>query len=126
MSMNPRVKLPLLEIRPERIVPCNGCFACCVGDAIFVHPECGDDRRQYAVERYEGRWILKHKSNGDCIYLDRNNGCTIHDRRPVVCRELDCRDLLKLLGEDRLRKVTSDDVVQAAKSRIELDQEVAR
>jgi hypothetical protein len=53
----------------------------------------GQDGKQYAVGR-----VLNRKPNGDCIYLD-DNGCTIHDRAPKVCREFDCRTLF--LRSDR-------------------------
>jgi Fe-S-cluster containining protein len=35
---------------------------------------------------------LKHKENGDCVFLGEH-GCTIYDRRPTVCRKFDCRVL---------------------------------
>ena len=65
---------------------------------VFLHPERGDDVTAYELEP---QWfvnpttglrdrILKHKPDGSCIYLG-DNGCTIHDRAPVVCREFDCR-----------------------------------
>ena len=78
----------------ETILPCNGCTICCQGDAIYMHPELGDDTTLYDCELYNGRFILKHKENLDCIYLDRKKGCTIWERRPVICRELDCRSWL--------------------------------
>lgn len=84
-----------------KILPCNGCTACCQGDAIFMHPEEGDDASQYKTEEYLGRIILAHKPNRDCIYLNRNTGCTIWERRPSVCRTLDCRILLKLPFDKR-------------------------
>ena len=34
--------------------------------------------------------MLDHKPNGDCIYLG-NGGCTIHESKPRMCREMDCR-----------------------------------
>lgn len=87
-------KLKVLDIRKTRVVPCGTCVECCKGDAIFMHPECGDDPSQYQTEWYEGREILAHKPNGDCIYLGEN-GCTIHERRPTICRELDCAILFR-------------------------------
>ena len=77
-------------------VPCGKCTACCQGDAIFLHPEMGDDITQYKITFFEGRPVLQHKPNLDCIYLDRQKGCTIHDRRPAICQELDCRFTLKM------------------------------
>lgn len=87
----------MIEFRPTRIVPCGRCTACCRGDAIYLHPECGDDESQYRTEPVgDGRSMLAHKRNRDCFYLDRRNGCMIWERRPTICRELDCRMLLGL------------------------------
>ena len=77
-------------------VPCHGCTACCQGDMIFLHPEMGDDPRLYKTVFKNGRYILQHKPNKDCIYLDRQKGCTIHDHRPAICQELDCRFVFQL------------------------------
>lgn len=97
--------------RPTRIVPCNGCTECCKGDAIYMHPECGDDARRYKTEvcQESGRTMLAHKPNGDCVYLDRKTGCTIWERRPVVCREMDCvifldPELMRRVGASKKRK----------------------
>ena len=90
-----------LKTTPVRAVPCDGCTACCEGDMILMHPECGDDHRRYKCEQLpDGSWMLRHKKNGDCIYLERGKGCTIWHRRPVVCRELDCRLFLTLPNPD--------------------------
>ena len=48
--------------------------------------------------------MLDHKSNGDCIYLG-DTGCTIHARRPQMCRELDCRILATQLNYTQARKL---------------------
>ena len=66
MSMN----LPIIEQRPTREVPCGTCNQCCRNDAIFIHPECGDDASQYETESYEGRIILKHNV---LIYVNLKN-----------------------------------------------------
>jgi len=78
---------------------CNGCVVCCQKDAVIIHPEKGDDIKDYRVEFFRGRFMLAHKKNGDCIYLDRLEGCTIYDRRPYVCGNLDCRVWLTLPSE---------------------------
>lgn len=92
-------------------IPCNGCTICCKGDAIRILPQ--DDPTQYQTvphERYPGHLMLAHKLNGDCIYLTEQ-GCGIHDAKPQMCKELDCRDLarkftrkqaLKLIGSLRV------------------------
>ena len=35
-------------------------------------------------------FLLATKENGECIYLGPS-GCTIYDRRPLLCRSFDCR-----------------------------------
>ncbi len=76
--------------RTDNPVPCEGCSECCQMDAVFIHPELGDKASEYQTEVYQGRYVLAHKENGDCVYLKRGKGCTIHDKRPAICRELDC------------------------------------
>jgi Fe-S-cluster containining protein len=62
----------------------------------LLQPEKGD-----VVENYQHVYLLRdckkvavldRRMNGDCIYLGED-GCTIHDRAPAVCREFDCRRL---------------------------------
>ena len=36
--------------------------------------------------------MLAHKPNGECVYL-ANNGCSIHEHAPSLCRLADCRSL---------------------------------
>lgn len=84
-------------------VPCNGCTLCCQGDAIRLLPE--DDPSQYQTVPHDwmpGQLMLDHKKNGDCIYLGET-GCTIHDRKPLMCREMDCRTLAQRLTFSQAR-----------------------
>jgi Fe-S-cluster containining protein len=109
-------------------VPCQGCTACCHGDLVFIHPECGDIASEYEtwpqvhpITRQPGL-ALKHK-NGSCIYLGET-GCTIHPRRPAMCREFDCRRFY--LGfKDRAERrrmvkagAVSKEVIQAGLARL--------
>jgi Fe-S-cluster containining protein len=80
----------------ERLVPCDGCVECCRHENIFLHPECGDRVEDYQHEFWMGRPVLRHWPNGDCWYLDPRSGCMIYDRRPVVCKELDCAIFLQM------------------------------
>lgn len=71
---------------------CGTCTLCCHGDAVRLLPE--DDPSQYQTEPHPykpGELMLAHAQNGDCIYLDRSTGCTIHERKPTQCRSMDCR-----------------------------------
>jgi len=77
------------------IVPCNGCTLCCVNDAIRLLP--ADRFRVYKTEPHEhfrGELMLAHKPNGECVYLGEY-GCIIQDRKPQMCREMDCRRVAK-------------------------------
>lgn len=102
-----------------RVVPCNGCNLCCRNDAIFLKQSLGDNLDEYDWEYYQNKPILKHQANGDCIYLDRQRGCTIHDRRPYVCREFSCIDIAKKAKKHPfLMAIYSDGVIeQGAKLR---------
>ena len=99
-----------LESAARAIVPCNGCFACCRADLLFLHPEMGDRAGDYltidAKNPLTGRTgrALAHQENGDCVYLDRSKGCTIHARAPAICREFDCRRFVRSMEKDLSRK----------------------
>jgi hypothetical protein len=46
-------------------------------------------------------FLLATRSNGQCVYLGAS-GCTIYDRRPLLCRSFDCRKYyLVLPRQDR-------------------------
>jgi Fe-S-cluster containining protein len=121
------------------IVACGACRACCRGDAIVLHPEHGDDPTQYetvpmpeadqkSLDRNLGIrrnrvLMLKHGADGNCIYLDEKTGCTIYDRRPLICRQFNCAKMVEALGLDGLRNamakgLLSKDVVQAGLTRM--------
>lgn len=95
-------------------VPCNGCVACCKKEVVVLFPEKGDDVSQYdhveiEVEGVGIRHALRHKNNGDCVYLGES-GCTIHDRLPSVCKAFDCRMyLLSMYREERRRHIRMGD-----------------
>ncbi|HJZ91771.1 MAG TPA: YkgJ family cysteine cluster protein [Gemmataceae bacterium] len=78
---------------------CTRCGNCCTGAPGFVwvnDEEVGAiaEFRGEAVEevfglhtRREGsRRSLKEKANGDCVFYDREAGCTIYPVRPRQCR----------------------------------------
>jgi uncharacterized protein len=81
-----------------RVVPCNGCTLCCEGDAVRLEPE--DLARGYKTEPHPyiaGALMIAHKPNGECLYL-AEEGCTIHDRAPALCRAADCRSVAARFG----------------------------
>ena len=87
--------------------PCNGCVRCCKGfDLIRLLP--GDDPATYQTMAHPLRpdaLALQHKPNGDCVYL-APDGCSIYERRPLMCRSMDCRVVALTITRaqaDRLR-----------------------
>jgi Fe-S-cluster containining protein len=92
----------------ETSVPCDGCTECCrSGQGLVLHPEEGDDvdayRHRIAGYRDDGSavHVLETNEKGWCVYLGAR-GCTIYERRPILCRTFDCRKhYLILPREDR-------------------------
>ena len=78
-------------------VPCAGCTECCRSNqGLFLHPEQGDlvesYRHRVITDRATGDavYLLATEPSGQCVYLGAS-GCTIYDRRPLLCRTFDCR-----------------------------------
>lgn len=87
---------------------CGTCTLCCQNDAVRLLPQ--DDPEQYQTATHPtkpGALMLAHQANGDCIYLDRAKGCTIHATKPTQCRTMDCRVYpLVWPTKSKFRKVT--------------------
>lgn len=109
-------------------VPCNGCTLCCRNDLIVLHPDEGDDPSQYETVAItnpltgKGALALNTKPNGECTYLGPN-GCTIYERRPLICREFDCRRMYLRIPRAERRKAVkigflSAGVLDAGRKRI--------
>lgn len=86
--------------KPDAVVGCNGCTACCRDNLIALFPDDGDDLKLYgdAVEWAPNPLnravvpFIKHGADGACVFLGPG-GCTIYDKRPLVCRKFDCREV---------------------------------
>lgn len=93
--------------RPEYDVPCNGCTLCCRnGDLVRLLP--GDDHGRYRTmphPLFAGHLALEHGADGNCVYLG-DHGCTIHDSKPRMCREMDCRRIAAALTWTEARKAS--------------------
>jgi Fe-S-cluster containining protein len=78
---------------------CTLCGDCCTGEPGYVWVD-DDDLTAIAdflgerVERIEALYTrkerrgrtLREKANGDCVFYDRQRGCTIYAVRPPQCR----------------------------------------
>jgi len=73
-------------------VPCGACTACCHYPAVVVDER--RDRKRLArllTERSpDGELVLQRRSDGACVHLGEQ-GCTVYEQRPAVCRTFDCR-----------------------------------
>jgi uncharacterized protein len=78
---------------------CTRCGNCCTGEPghVWVNPEelaaIAEHRGEpveevvalYTHVAYRGR-SLREKGNGDCVFYDRQAGCTVYPVRPRQCR----------------------------------------
>ncbi len=78
---------------------CTRCGHCCTGepgyvwvredDLAAIAEKCGQTAEEikalYTRRTPRGR-TLREKDNGDCVFYDRRQGCTIYDVRPPQCR----------------------------------------
>ena len=78
---------------------CTRCGHCCTGESgyVWVRDEdltaiaqkCGQSVEEikalYTLLTPRGR-TLREKGNGDCVFYDREQGCTIYEARPPQCR----------------------------------------
>lgn len=106
------------------LVDCHGCQACCKKQLVTLEPP-EDDPAAFDCDVIEGPagtlYSLKHKANGDCIYLGPD-GCTIHGRQPVICRTFDCVAFAAQWPRARRRKEKTvpgwDEVLKAGQHRL--------
>jgi len=109
-------------------VPCGSCHLCCKSEVLALLPDEGDDVSSYDHDLIDipnmGQIpVLKHKPNGDCVYLGED-GCTIHDRAPFICRIFDCRRWYQSHTRAERRKmiansVATRDVFDAGRERLD-------
>jgi Fe-S-cluster containining protein len=78
---------------------CTRCGKCCTGEPGFVWVNDAEllalgEFRGESVEEVAGlytrldggRRTLREKANGDCVFYDREKGCTVYEVRPRQCR----------------------------------------
>jgi hypothetical protein len=103
---------------------CATCAApCCRGDTILLHPDKGDTRWAYRVVEIEHpltgepAYMLAHKPNGDCVYLEDRDGvgqCSIYERRPIICRSFDCGLAFAKLPRHERKRLVRDGLADRA------------
>ena len=78
---------------------CTQCGKCCTGDPGFVwvtdaevaalarfRGESLDEFTALHTRKTRGKRTLREKANGDCVFYDRQKGCTVYPVRPMQCR----------------------------------------
>ena len=78
---------------------CTRCGACCTGAPGYVwvsHEEIArlaqfraesiEEFSDRFVRRVEDRYSLIERPGGDCVFWDRQAGCTVYAARPVQCQ----------------------------------------
>lgn len=74
---------------------CSSCAECCIGTDIRLTSE--DIERWKKENRLdillsigslmgESRQLIKKKNSNDCIFLQEDNSCKIHDTKPEICK----------------------------------------
>lgn len=78
---------------------CTRCGACCTGapgyvwvnkqeiaDIAALRGEAAESVTAAYVRRVGARHSLREQANGDCVFYDRERGCTVYAARPRQCR----------------------------------------
>ncbi|HET6576471.1 MAG TPA: YkgJ family cysteine cluster protein [Fimbriiglobus sp.] len=78
---------------------CTQCGKCCTGEPGFVWvtdeevqaiaKSRGEPLREFVplyTREARGRRTLREKANGECIFYDKDKGCTVYRVRPRQCR----------------------------------------
>lgn len=87
------------------LVPCGGCTLCCRDtDISLLH---ADDSASFSMMDSGGQQVIERTPDGACVYLG-GTGCTIHDRKPMMCRAMDCRPLAHVLTADQALALEPD------------------
>lgn len=86
------------SVPPAPFVPpaCAGCGSCC---HLVVELRPGDDVPEELVVEHAGVRCLDQHGDGACVALDRGTRlCTIYERRPQTCRDLNRGTAICLLA----------------------------
>jgi len=85
-------------------VPCGDCFLCCTKGGIKLEPadydQNGEPRFIVMPEMINDKHELGHR-NGVCVYLHEGK-CAIHNDKPIVCRNFDCRKLAIIFSKQQI------------------------
>lgn len=72
-----------------------------------VHPDLFTNQKEKVVEEY----FLQFQKNGDCFFLDENNGnfsCRVYEARPKICKNYPAKPLQQEFCEARTKLMGTD------------------
>jgi len=79
-------------VNGQGTVDCQTCHGCCrAGYSIGLSE---DEANVLPHTRVEGFPVILPEADGKCPFLV-DEVCTVYDKRPVSCRQYDCRDLAR-------------------------------
>jgi len=91
-----RVALDIDPVRPTADVPCLENMPICKARCCVLEFALSSEDLDAGVVKWDyGRpyLIRQRASDGKCVHNDAQTGhCTVHDKRPHVCRGYDCRN----------------------------------
>ncbi len=94
-------------------VPCGDCRMCCENELVPLR----DEEVGYEVEMVGGLRFLAHNGR-KCFYLTQE-GCSIYARRPMICREFDCRVIAAKISKSKARKLRCEDTWKKGRKLLE-------
>jgi Fe-S-cluster containining protein len=74
----------------ESDVDCSDCGGKCCSMNWLIELTSDESKRLKNTEEYN-RFFIERKKDNSCVYQLKNGMCSIHERRPTVCRHYDCR-----------------------------------
>ena len=79
-------------VNGQGTVDCQSCHGCCRANYSIGLSE--DEAKVLPHTRVDGFPVVLPEADGKCPFLV-DEVCTVYDKRPVSCRQYDCRDLAR-------------------------------
>lgn len=98
------------SMEARSFVKCGACNKCCHGEIVLIDNRF-ESPAEYDTEPHAGsdivRQLRRSSKTGACVYLGPE-GCTIYERRPLMCRAFDCVQWLSAFDRGSRRRLLKD------------------
>jgi Fe-S-cluster containining protein len=98
-------------------VSCQGCTACCRQQIVVLSKADEPNLAAYDYREVGSLRVLNTRPDGACIHLGAS-GCTIYDRRPIICQHYDCRKHFQSLSAGERKRFAGGAMGEAARKRL--------